>query len=134
MVLADQNETATEVARRLRDERVGCVIVTTGDRQPIGILTDRDLAIRVVAEGRDPNSVLVSEIVTSAPLVLREDDDVASAVACMRDHGIRRIPIVDDAGRAVGIVTSDDLMIELGREMGSLSAGLEGSVDSTESR
>jgi len=134
MVLADENETAMHVARRLRDQHVGCVVVTTKDRRPIGILTDRDITIRVVAEGKDPNVVRVSEIVTPAPLVLREDDGLGAAVACMRDHGIRRIPITDEMGCVVGMVTSDDLMMELGREMGSLSEGLEGSVDSTESR
>ena len=134
MVLADESDTAMDVARKLREHRVGCVVVTTKDLRPIGILTDRDLALRVVAEGTDSRVVRVSEIVTSAPLVLRDDDDVASAVACMRDHGIRRLPIVDNAGRVVGMVTSDDLMMELGRDMGALSAGREASTDSNESR
>ncbi len=68
-VVAELDETVTEIARRMRDFRVGCVVVTRGAR-PIGIVTDRDLAIRVIAEGRDPRTTRVSEVVTYDATVL----------------------------------------------------------------
>lgn len=134
VVTAEPEHTAYDVARKLRDQRVGCVIVVSKTNTPIGIVTDRDLAVRVVAEGKAPKDVTVADIVTYTPLVLQETDGVETAVTTMREHGVRRLPIVDDKGHVVGIVTSDDLMMELGRQLGSLSGGLEMATDSTESR
>ncbi|WP_394842334.1 CBS domain-containing protein [Pendulispora brunnea] len=120
-------------AGKLRDAHVGCVVVTRGGR-PVGIVTDRDLAVRVVAEGRDPWRTLVSDIVTYDPIVLEASDGIETAVARMREHGVRRLPIVDASGAVVGIVTSDDLVLLVGREMSDLCEGINGSADTCDSR
>ena len=117
----------------MRDFRVGCVVVTRG-ASPIGIVTDRDLAIRVVAEGRDPALTQVSEIVTYDATALPRSAGIDTAARMMRERGVRRLPIVTDDGRVIGIVTADDLTILLAQELGDLGAGLDKSVDATESR
>jgi len=133
VVLAAAEDSAASAARAMRDARVGCVVVTRAAR-PIGILTDRDLALRVVAEGRDPERTRVSEIVTYDPVVLGDDDQIATAAARIREHGVRRLPIVDAEGRVTGIVTADDLVVLLGRELADLCEGIEESADAGDSR
>lgn len=133
VVTCDEGAPIGDAARKLRDERVGCVIVTR-QGYPAGVLTDRDLTLRVLAEGRNPQTTRVSDVVTFDPITINENDGIETAAARMRDHGIRRLPIVDGAGNVVGIVTADDLMILLGRELADLCEGIESSSDSSESR
>jgi len=132
VVTASERETVATVAQRMRDQRTGCVIVTR-ERRPIGILTDRDICLRVVAEGR-AGDVPIAEVTTYDPFVLRETDGIETAASLMRVHGVRRFPIVDAKGNVTGVVTADDLIVLLGREIAGLGEGLEASVDATESR
>ncbi|WP_437574514.1 CBS domain-containing protein [Sorangium sp. So ce887] len=130
---AELTETAIDVARRMRDFRVGCVVVTQGARA-IGILTDRDLVMRVMADARDPGKTLVSEIVTYDPTTLQQTDSIETALRLMRDRGVRRLPIVRHNGNVTGIVTADDLTVMLAAELADLGAGIRDNVDATESR
>ncbi len=127
------DDSVVTASRRMRDAKVGCVVVTREER-PVGILTDRDIVLRVIAEGWDPATTIVSDVVTYHPFVVRESDGIETAVTHMKDHGVRRIPIVDTAGRATGIVTADDLMILLGREAHGLSEALEATSDAADAR
>jgi len=122
-----------DAARRMRDARVGCVVVSRAGH-PVGILTDRDIAVRVVAEGRDPQQTTVSEVATYEAVTLKTSDNRSTAAIRMREHGVRRLPIVNDAGKLVGMVTADDLIAQLTRELVDLGAGIEGNVDASESR
>jgi len=133
IVLAAEDEFVAAVARKLRDAHVGCVVVTRG-AHPVGVVTDRDIAIRIVAEERDPRTTRVSEIVTYDPVVVRDDDGIDTASARMREHGIRRLPIVDAQGNVVGMVTADDLVVLLGRELANVCEGIEESADTSDSR
>lgn len=132
-VVVELHDTAREAALRMRDHRVGCVVVIRGPR-PIGILTDRDLALRVVAEGRDPDRTLVSEIVTHDAVTIERDATIETAARIMKDRGVRRLPIVDADGRVTGIVTADDLVILLSKELANVGASLADNVESYESR
>ena len=132
-VVAGMEETAQSVARKMRDFHVGSVVVTRG-AHPIGIITDRDLAIRVVAQGLDPSTTKVSEVVTHDPTTLSRDASIETAVRTMRARGVRRLPIVTDDGRIMGIVTADDLTVLLTQELAALGESVEASVDSDESR
>ena len=76
----------------------------------------------------------MSEVVTYDPIVLVVDADISTATALVRTHGIRRIPIVDASGQVVGIVTSDELLVLVGKELSDLCAGIEEGADTTESR
>jgi CBS domain-containing protein len=131
--VARPDQTVAEAARIMRDQRVGCVVVVR-DGHPLGLLTDRDLALRVVADGSDPKRTLVSDVLTYAPITVRETDGVQTAVARMREHGVRRLPIVDDHDRVVGIVTADDLVMLIGEELAGLTQGIEQSADSFDTR
>ncbi len=133
VVVAQLTETAAAAARRLRDFRVGCVVVLRGDRS-VGILTDRDLALRVVAEGRDPTTTLVSEIVTYEATTVPREAGIETAVRLMRDRGVRRLPIVTEDGQVTGIVTADDLMILLTEQLAQVGTAIRDNVDASESR
>lgn len=127
------DEPVVEVARRMREARVGCVVIVR-DGKPLGVLTDRDLALRVLAEGRDPRALVARDVMTYDPVTLTRALGIESASRLMREHGVRRIPIVDDDGALVGIVTADDLMSLFARELADTAESLLGGVDSAESR
>jgi len=133
MITVTESEPVAQAACKLRDAHVGCVVVIRGGH-PIGIVTDRDLAVRVVAEGRDPRHTLVSDIVTYDPVIVATTDGIDTAVTRMREHGVRRLPIVDEAGNVVGMVTADDLVTLLGRELAAVSDGIDRSADTCDSR
>lgn len=133
VVVAELTEPVIEVARRMREHRVGCVVITR-DARPLGILTDRDLALRVVAEGLDPKVTLVSAVVTYDVTTLPRSAGIDTAVRVMNERGVRRLPIVAEDGRVTGIVTADDLTILLTEQLSRLGAGVRDNVDALESR
>ncbi|MFF1448926.1 CBS domain-containing protein [Streptomyces sp. NPDC058274] len=100
----------TEVARRMRDENIGAVLVTEED-EPRGLVTDRDLVVRVLAEGRAPGDTTVQEACSPGLVTVAPEDDVDRAIQLMREHALRRLPVVED-GKAVGIVALADLAME----------------------
>jgi len=95
----------------MRREHIGPVPVVNDDRtrELIGIVTDRDLAVKVVAESRDPNRTTVADVMTHTIVVCREDDSLSSAIAAMEEYQIRRIPVIDQGGRIVGIISQADV-------------------------
>lgn len=100
-----------EGARLMRDEHVGFLIVyEQGDdiRKPIGVLTDRDIVLEVLAKDVDPHAVTVKDAMTRQPLVASEDDELSEALQAMRMAGIRRVPVVDSRGALTGIFALDD--------------------------
>jgi CBS domain-containing protein len=132
-VVAELGESAATAARRMRDFRVGCVVVVR-DARPVGIVTDRDLAMRVVAEGRDAEKTPISEIVTYEAATVLRDAGVETAVRVMSERGVRRLPIVTEDGKVTGIVTADDLTVLLTGMLGDLGVGIRDNVDASESR
>ncbi len=119
--------TCSEAARMMRDENIGSVVVAR-DRQPLGIVTDRDLALRVVADGGDPEKLLLSDVMTDEPIFIGDDRSLDQAVAAMRDLAIRRIPVVDSDGRLSGIVSMDDVLVLLADQLGSLAVAIREEV------
>lgn len=107
----DGQATVQDAARAMREDDIGDVIVRDGNKVS-GIVTDRDITIRAVAEGRDPARTKLAEICSGDPATLSPEDSVDDAVRLMRDKAIRRIPIVE-GGRPVGVVSMGDLAIEL---------------------
>ena len=100
------------IAEIMRERNVGSVVLVDGDGAPVGFITDRDLAISVVADGRDGHDP--AEAHASSPVVTGEPDmEVHAAADLMVSHGVRRLPIVD-GGRMVGILTLDDLAVRTG--------------------
>jgi len=133
IVTAELDESVLDVACRMRDEKVGSVVVVR-DGRPIGMITDRDLVLRVVADRRDPATITVAAVVTYDAQTVRRTDGFETAVQTMKEHGVRRLPIVDAEGRVTGIVTADDLIKLLGSELAALGEAIEGNVDGSESR
>lgn len=106
----DASETVTAAARVMADDDIGDVLVVDGDRL-YGIITDRDITIRVVAEGRDPQSTTLRDVCSTGVVTLSPDDSVDDAERVMGEQAVRRLPIVQD-GRPVGVVSLGDLAIE----------------------
>ncbi|MDX6724476.1 MAG: hypothetical protein QOD73_2880 [Solirubrobacteraceae bacterium] len=106
----DAGATLVEAAREMRDGDVGALIVVENG-SVAGIVTDRDIVVRAIADGKDPGSTRVSDVATMNPVTLTVDQTVEDAIRTMREQDIRRIPVVQD-GRAAGIVSLGDLAIE----------------------
>ena len=107
----------TEAAQAMRDSNIGGVIVLDDSQQVAGIVTDRDIAVRAVAEGRDPAQTQISEICSNDLQTLSPEDTVGDAVRLMTSKAIRRVPVVE-GGRAVGIVSLGDLAVTQDAESG----------------
>ncbi len=106
-------ETASlaQAARAMRDAHIGVVLVNDSNDQLSGIVTDRDIVVRAIADGQDPNQVPVSRVLSKPEHKLEPDASVDSAVKLMSQANIRRIPVVE-GGRCVGIVSLGDLAVE----------------------
>ena len=112
VVTASPQESAVSVARRMRDQRVGSVVIVDSAGTPVAMVTDRDLTVRAFAEGADPDSPVGEH--ASRPLVTGEPAmDLDEAAALMVQHRVRRLPVVD-GGRLSGIVTLDDIAVRTG--------------------
>jgi CBS domain-containing protein len=124
VVCTHRNATVTEAAQLMRQFHVGTLVVADGEQDsvtPVGLVTDRDVAIGVVAAQMDPDEVLVSEIMNPTLVTALEDADVYETIQKMGLRGVRRLPVVDAGGRLVGIVSEDDLLEQLSREMSALA-------------
>jgi CBS domain-containing protein len=97
-----------EAARLMETEDVGALPILDGD-QLTGMVTDRDIVVRAVAKGKDPKGMPVREIASEDPITLHPDDDLASALTLMATHQVRRLPVVDEDSRLVGIVAQADI-------------------------
>lgn len=116
--------TVARAARLMREQDIGDVLVTY-DCDLFGVLTDRDIVIRAVAEGLDPAVATVGAVCTRPPVVtLTPDDTTDRAIELMRRHAVRRLPVVERGGCPVGIVSLGDLAVEEDREsaLGQISA------------
>ena len=105
------SDTAARAAQMMKSENVGPIPIVDdhNSKRLVGVVTDRDLAIKVVAEGRDPGSVRLEEIMSRDLVTRSEGDDVNEAMHAMSDHQVRRIPIIDSDGMLVGIVAQADV-------------------------
>jgi CBS domain-containing protein len=99
-----------DAAKLMRDQDFGGVLCLDGDKIS-GFLTDRDIAVRVVAEGKDPTSTTVGDVATTDLHTLSPDDSVEDAIELVRKHNVRRVPVVEGA-KPVGIVSIGDLAVE----------------------
>lgn len=109
-----------EVAGLMRLHDIGVVPVVEKDRV-VGMLTDRDIVVQVVADGDDPRTTLVRDVMTAGSICVNENQSVDEAVALMQKYQVRRLPVVDAAGELVGIVSLGDIAVDV-------HAGLSGQV------
>jgi CBS domain-containing protein len=118
-----RSETVRRAAEQMAAQDVGSLIVTDDAGRPEGIVTDRDVVIRCVAEGLSPDDMLVADVMTAGVSAVREDTSVEVGLERMANDEIRRLAVVDDADKVVGIVTLDDILggiIEQTEDVGRL--------------
>jgi CBS domain-containing protein len=125
IVVAEPDTDLRTAARLMRDNHVGALIVVDrkeGARRPLGIITDRDIVVAVVAAaGVRPETLVVRDVMASELAVINENDGVFEAVDLMKDRGARRLPVVAADGTLIGILTLDDLLRVLAAELDGLA-------------
>jgi CBS domain-containing protein len=115
VVTLPRETTLAEAARTMREQDIGDIVVADSSG-PAGLVTDRDIVVRAVAERCDPSSTTIGEILTSDLITVRPDDTVQSAALLMRDHAVRRVLVCEDDRSLVGIVSIGDLAEEIDPE------------------
>ena len=113
VVIADRSDSILNAVRLMRKYHVGDVVVVEekeGHRRPIGILTDRDIVVELLAAGVDLDALTISDAMSFDLLTLRESDDLLDSIERMQRRGVRRAPVVDDRDALVGILTVDDII------------------------
>lgn len=119
-----RDTTVLEAAKQMRQQHVGDVVVIEAGNdkaKPIGILTDRDIVIELVAPELDCKVMTVGDIMVNNLVSINQSSGIFDAIQTMSAKGIRRLPVVDDAGDLVGIIALDDLLLLLAKELGGLS-------------
>jgi len=111
----DASSSVVEAAKLMRDEDTGIIPIVDGDRL-VGTITDRDLAIRVVAEGRDPQTTTVAEVASRDLVTIDPQQDLDEALRLMARHQVRRLPVVEEDGKLVGILSQADVAREASPE------------------
>jgi CBS domain-containing protein len=117
-----------EAARLMRERHVGCVVVveevSARESVVVGVLTDRDIAIGVVAADRDPHGMRVGDVMTRDVVKVREDDSLPDVLAAMRRKGVRRVPVTGPKDVLLGIVALDDVLEVLAQQMQAVAAAV----------
>lgn len=119
--------TVREAADAMRSHHVGALVVVekpNGERIPVGIITDRDIVLEVVAAGGDPGQLTLAEVMSKPVFICTESQELFAAIIAMREHGVRRLPVVNAKGGLAGMVTADDIVGALGTHMRDLGQAL----------
>jgi CBS domain-containing protein len=127
VVVANTNTPVLKVAQLMREHHVGALVVVDDAKDgshPVGIITDRDLVVEVLAKDFDYSSLRAGDIMTPDPVAARASAAIHETVERMQRAGVRRLPVVDDLGRLVGIVTFDDVIEFLAQEFTALATTL----------
>ncbi len=128
VVTCQRNTSTTEAAQLMRKHHVGDLVVVddpNGERTPVGVVTDRDLVIEVLALGLDPATTSVMAYLRNPVVVARDSEDSTIALERMHAHKIRRMPIIDGQEQLVGMITLDDLLALHARQAGALAHIIE---------
>ena len=113
VVVVEEEKSVTEAAAIMRQYHVGDVVICKakyGKQMPVGIITDRDIALEIVAKGTNPDSIRVGDAMSFDLTTVNEHDDLMHVIELMRDKGIRRVPVIDTDEALVGILTVDDIV------------------------
>jgi CBS domain-containing protein len=119
-------DTLAKAARLMQQENVGAIVITEFDR-PVGIITDRDLALAAYVRRLSPDDALRT-VMTYPVATVRDDDGVVEATRLMMEQAVRRLPVVDDSGRLVGLLSIDDVIPLLSRQLHNIAEGIQAEV------
>ena len=108
----------------MRDHHVGAILVVEDDR-PVSIVTDRDIVLRGVGEGRNPDTTPVRDVMSRNLSVVRNDHKLDDAISAIRSAGVRRVPVLDATGKAIGMVTLDDLVVLMAGELSAAAGAVQ---------
>ena len=120
VAVASDHNTVNEAALFMRKAHVGSLVVVNEKKVPVGIVTDRDIVLSVVAAGLEPDGLKITEVMTPEPAVVHEDASIWDTIQLMRDHGIRRLPVVNGNRELAGIITADDMLDLLSNQLHAL--------------
>ena len=123
VVVGYRDMTLPEAARLMRECHVGSLVIVVDrltERIPVGILTDRDLTVAVLAKDLDPRGLDVAEVMTADPFTVGEEDSVTDVLRLMRERGVRRLPVLTHSGALAGIVTIDDILDIVAEQLGDI--------------
>lgn len=125
VITATRDTSILEAARLMREHHVGSLIIiesVSGHVRPVGILTDRDIVIEVIAKDVSPGEITVGDAMTFSLLKVTEDENIFDVAQRMRCRGVRRVPVISNDGALVGIIALDDLLGLLSQELSLLSS------------
>ena len=132
VIIVEAEDPALEAARLMRKHHVGAVVVTEeqdGVRKPVGIVTDRDLIVEIMATGLDPVAITAGDIMAPELVTVKENAGIFETIQYMRRKAVRRSPVIDDSGGLVGIITMDDLLQLLSTELSELTRIVDRETD-----
>ncbi|MBX3640430.1 MAG: CBS domain-containing protein [Nitrosomonas sp.] len=132
VIMVETEDSALEAARLMRKHHVGDVVVIKEQnsiRRPVGIVTDRDLIVEIMATGLDPAVITVGDIMTPELVTVKESASIFETIQYMRRKAVRRSPVIDDGGELVGIITMDDLLQLLSTELSELTRIVDRETD-----
>jgi CBS domain-containing protein len=129
VVTIRQFEELTAAAELMRERHIGYLVVVEpvfadGSQKAVGVLTDRDIVVTVVARQTDPRTLRVGDVMTRQPVVVAETDALEKALEAMRRIGVRRMPVVGDRGQLVGVLSLDDIIDALALDLGDVAASI----------
>jgi CBS domain-containing protein len=127
VVSIEAGEDIAAAARLMREKHVGYLVVTepgveATTKRIVGVLTDRDIVVAVVARDVDPHSLKVGDVMTRNPLLVGEDNSIDSVLSFMRDAGVRRVPVAGSHGELVGVLSLDDVLERMAQHLTNIAA------------
>ncbi len=128
VITLERNSTISQAAKLMRQHHIGAVVVVemkNGRRAPIGVVTDRDIVVELVATELDPDVITVGDIMAHTLVSINEKSGLFEAIRLMADKGVRRLPVTDEKGGLAGIVALDDMLLLLTKELSALSKLVE---------
>jgi CBS domain-containing protein len=128
VLFAYKDTSLTEAAQLMREHHVGSLVVVVdrlSERVPVGMLTDRDITVAVVAKALDPRTLKVGEVMSTDLITLRERDSVSEALRLMRERGVRRVPVLTKSGALAGILAIDDVLDIVAEQLSDVVHAIE---------
>lgn len=128
VITASPEQNVLHAATLMRDKKIGSVVITK-DERPIGILTDRDIVMRLMTDSKEAFNTKIQEVMTKNPYVVPEGIGIWELIKMMKKYAVRRFPVVSGEGKIVGMITMDDLIELMGEELSDLGHTISEGVD-----